>query len=161
MQKNPLKNLRNREIYITIWKLEGNKWRQKTKVRRSVRKTHMLSGEYSSQFPIERERERKKVKKRGGGGKTSRQAAASKRVREKPGLETISKPSMRGTRGEDKSWSCNKDTCARSHACMHACMQACAVGRSQCVGFFRCASSNAPPCAPRSSPSRGALGGPA
>lgn len=85
------------------------------------------------------------MKKRESMGGGARHAAASKRVREKPGLETISKLSMRGTRGEDKLELQQRHV--RTFTRMHACMQACAVGRSLCGGFFQCADSNAPPLA--------------
>lgn len=137
----------------------------------------MLSGEYSSQCPIEREC--------GGGGRVrirwggemTRQADSSniKAGQRKPGLETISKLLTRGTRGEDKSWSGNKDTCTHSHAYVHALSHWTTVRCAQCVGFPMCAfvrvrvcecsgvrrEEQTHLCSPLSSSSRWALGSPA
>lgn len=83
--------------------------------------------------PVEREGKggEKKV-----GGEMTRQADSSniKAGQRKPGLETISKLLTRGTSGEDKSWSGNKDTCTHSHAYMHGLSHWTTVRRSQCVG---------------------------
>lgn len=67
-----------------------------------------------------------------GGGeevKTTRGADSSiKAGQRKPGLETISKLSTRGSRGEDKSWSGNKDTrklCVALHLSQCVCLYSC------------------------------------
>ena len=51
----------------------------------------------------------------------------------KPGLDTISKLSTKGTRGEDKSWSGNKD--ADISVCVGVCECACACA---CVCVCLC-----------------------
>lgn len=67
-----------------------------------------------------------------GGGKEvkmTRGADSSiKAGQRKPGLETISKLSTRGSRGEDKSWSGNKDTrkfCVALHLSQCVCLYWC------------------------------------
>lgn len=58
----------------------------------------------------QKERLEKKEGKKKKGKMTRQLDTSIKAGQRKAGLEAISKTSTRGTRGEDKSWSGNKDT---------------------------------------------------